>query len=140
MDDDDEYLGYLDPYFLEDLGFKERRQFTTDTVRLSEWSIAVPSDDNETRHEIGVLYELSISDSPDVSWTDNLSWYFEGVTLNTVSVEGRKRYERLRSVMDGTYEDSHAFLNNGTITRTELPIETKQELVDFVNKLNRNEK
>jgi hypothetical protein len=135
MDQDDEYLDYLEPYFLMDLGFKDRRQYTTDSVRSVEWVIEVPSDDKETMHEVAVLYELSISDNPTASWTENLSWYFEGVYLNTISLKERRRYELYREDMQFIPEETEAFLENGTILRTRLPIETKQELEGFVNSL-----
>jgi hypothetical protein len=140
MNHNDEYLEDLEPYFLSDLGFEQRRQHTADPARSVEWSIAVPSDDNETRHEVAVLYELFITDNPAASWTENLNWYFEGVYLNTISLEERKQYELFREQLDVYPEDTDTFLENGTILRTRLPIETKQELVEFVNKLKRNKK
>jgi hypothetical protein len=135
MEKDDEYLDYLEPYFLEDIGFNERQQYTTDSVRSVEWVMEVPTDDNETKHEVAVSYEVSISDNPTASWKENLSWYFEGVYLKTISLKKRKQYELFRSEMDGINEDAADFLEDGTLTRTSLPIATKQELEDFVKNL-----
>ena len=134
MNEHDEDLQYLEPYFLEDLGFKKRQQCTSDSVRSVEWVIPVPSDNNETRHEISVLYELNIYDDPSASYTDNLGWFFDGVYLKTISLKKRKRYELFRLKMDGIYEDSDDFLNDGTLARTNLPIRTRRELEDFVKK------
>ena len=137
MNPADEYLEYLGPYFLEDLGFNERQQYTTDSVRSVEWVIDVPSEDNEVRHEISVLYELFISDGLSASYKDNLSWTFEGVYLKTISLKKRKQYELFRSKMDGIYQDAADFLEDGTLTRTSLPIATKQELEEFVLNMKR---
>lgn len=138
MDQDDEYLDYLEPYFLEDLGFKDRRQYTTESVRSVEWVIEIPSDDNETEHEVVVLYELYISDNPTASWTENLSWHFEGVYMKTISLKKRKQYKILQSKMDGIYQDASDFLEDGTLTRINLPLTTKQELVNFIRNKKEN--
>jgi hypothetical protein len=58
------------PYFLEKLGFRERRQAAgsvlqsaeyADYCRLAEWVLPI-STENDTAIELVVLYELSVSD------------------------------------------------------------------------------
>jgi hypothetical protein len=50
------------------------------------------------------------------------------------------RYELYREEMHYIPEETDAFLENGTILRTRLPIDTKQDLEDFVGKLLKNKK
>ncbi|MFA5315803.1 MAG: hypothetical protein WC369_00055 [Dehalococcoidales bacterium] len=126
-------LKEIDPYTLGKLGFQERSQEASDTLRYVEWFITVPGTGEEVGHELVVLYELSISDNPNVSYKENLSWSFEKVYLNTIDPEARNRCAELRSKI-GAREEAWEFLEKGVISKIELNISTLKDLKFCISK------
>ena len=129
-----QYLQECAPFFLEKLGFRERSQRSSDPCRLVEWVMPVSKRDDIVI-ELGVLYELSISDNPFVRTSENFDYYFVEVALKVCSEQAISARER----GEGTSpfpEDSQAFLESSVLARIAVCVKTKAQLKSLLKMLN----
>lgn len=67
---------------LLNLGFEEEEEATSDSSRWVWYKKTIPIKDSGYYIQIIVTYLLSISDLPNVKYTDNLNYYFENLNVN----------------------------------------------------------
>ncbi len=63
-----------EPTFLEKLGFIQREENTTDALRWVWYERIFNSSESQLRFIIQVEFEMYISDNPDVSYNDNVTY------------------------------------------------------------------
>lgn len=65
-------------------GFSRREEDTTDSVRSVWFERTFDSIESQVRFVLQVEFELAIDDDPNVSYTENLSYSFNGVFLRVI--------------------------------------------------------
>lgn len=108
-----------EPEFLIGNGYARREEETTESVRLVWYEKTFGSFESNLRFVIQIEFELSISDAPYASWTENCTYCFNGVYLVVIDRQMR-RWDNV------TYEEDTEC--PGRIGRYKLEIHTMSRL------------
>jgi len=105
------------------LGFTRHEEDTADTVRSVWYRKAFDSIDSNVKIEVEVEFELSISDDPYASYTDNLDYFWNGCFIRVID----RQMDRL-SNQDFDEETERP----RSVGRLRLKMHTLEELKKFV--------
>ena len=87
-----------EPTFLEKLGFTCREEDTTDPRRSVTYRKTIDSIGSQVRFVIQVEFEMWIRDDPFATYTENVSYGFEGVYLRVID-------RQMEELDDETYDE-----------------------------------